>query len=322
VAKRYKLFLILIAAFYIWFVYAATHPLLPSPHSPVVFYSNQSRCDFKHTLLQAFKKASSIHIAMYSLTDHKVIDLLRKKACSGALVNIEYDPSATPAIFDPPMSAKPLRGKGLMHRKIVVLDNSTIFIGSANLTTSSLSLHSNLSLGIYHPGLASFLINPDTADFDFTVGSQNGSLWLLPEGGRGALNRLMKAIDSAQRSICLAMFTLTHPDLVDRLIAAHQRGVKTAVALDFYSGRGSSKKAAAKLASAGVKIYLSQGSELLHHKWVWIDNKTVILGSTNWTKAAFTKNRDLLLFLSDLSPSQSRYLRNLWSALVDESKEM
>ena len=33
---------------------------------------------------------------------------------------------------------------------------------------------------------------------------------------------------------------------------------------------------------------------LLHHKWIYIDQTTLVLGSANLTQAAFKKNRDCL----------------------------
>jgi len=320
VAKNSKLILSLlsIAALYAWFILAAITPELPSPDHPVIFYSNQRRQDLHLTLKTAFEKAShSIHLTMYALTDAKMIETLHQKASSGIDVKIYYDPSAAEKKLPSPIQSVPVKARGLMHRKIAVIDDSLVFLGSANMTTASLSLHDNLTCGIYHPGLAHFLQNPTAPSFAF----DNSELWLLPDRSGQALNRLLAQINEAKESISIAMFTLTHPVLVDALIAAHKRGILVSLAIDYYAGRGASQKAILHLQQAGVKVFFSQGVQLLHHKWAYIDRRTLILGSTNWTRAAFTKNQDCMLFLFDLSIDQKKYMDRLWNIIKLEGKD-
>ena len=69
----------------------------------------------------------------------------------------------------------------------------------------------------------------------------------------------------------------------------------------------------------GIIILLSQGRELLHHKWAIFDDELLVIGSANWTKAAFSKNHDFLLFLSSLGEKQINYLTELWEVIKAES---
>ena len=200
-----------------------------------------------------------------------------------------------------------------MHRKIVILDESTVFIGSANMTTSSLQLHDNLTLGMYDPKMAQFLKSPTEKTYAF----ETGLLWLLPDPH--ALTHITGKIDAAQSTIFIAMFTLTQIDLINALIRAKTRGVDVKLAIDRYTARGASKKALQKLSSAGIEIFLSSGLPLLHHKWAYIDQEELILGSTNWTEAAFQKNDDILLFLKPLSPQIKSQIESIASALHKES---
>jgi phosphatidylserine/phosphatidylglycerophosphate/cardiolipin synthase-like enzyme len=64
---------------------------------------------------------------------------------------------------------------------------------------------------------------------------------------------------------------------------------------------------------------LSQGQQLLHHKWAIVDEEQWIMGSANWTKAAFAKNEDFLLILSTLTKEQIQFLNRLWSTLEIEA---
>lgn len=317
--KKYKVFFPFLVGIilYGWLQFAASHPTLPSNKNPLLFYSNQSQQDLKITLVSALKKAKkSIHIQMYGLTDPDVLDLLKSK--KDLDLSIAYDASASGKI--PLPQAQPIKCKGLMHRKIIVLDNKRIFFGTANLTPQSLQMHDNLILGLHHRSLAQFLTNPSSNHYNFTIDNQNAELWLLPS--QEALSRLIHQIEEAKKTIKIAMFTFTHPQIVKALVKAKLRGVKVHAVVDFYTGRGASSKALSLLQKNHIQLSLSRGQQLLHHKWAIIDSKTLIMGSANWTKAAFEKNQDCFLILHSLTQPQKRFLKKLWRTIEMESEDM
>lgn len=317
--SKLVLSVLLLAALYTLGIRAALNPSLPSLQNPLQFYSNQRRDDFRLVLKKLFAKAvSSIHITMYHATDEELLHQLHQKALQGVTVKIWHDKSCpTPA--SSLLQTQKVKTKGLMHRKIVVVDDALVLLGSANMTTSSLLLHDNLSIGFYHPPLAQFLNNPSSPFFEFKVHDQPCKLWLLP--APDVLNELIEKLETAKESIFVAMFTLTHPHLLKTLASAHARGIHVTVALDHYAARGASKKAVKFLQENGVPVIFSQGLQLLHHKWAYIDRRHLILGSTNWTQAAFTKNQDCLLFLNHLDSSQQKVLDKLCKTITLESKE-
>ena len=322
VAKKSKLLLSLfsLAALYFVLIRAALNPSLPSPQNPIIFYSNQKRDDFRLVLKKAFSLAKkSISITMYAVTDEELIKKLYHKAQNGISVRIRHDHKSGSAPLEIPIVATPVKAKGLMHRKIITTDDAHVFIGSANMTTSSLVLHDNLSVGFYHPPLARFLNNPLSSYFDFHVENQPCRIWLLPD--LEALDYLLDQLDQAQSSIFVAMFTLTHPKLLEALASAVKRGVDVNVAVDHYAARGASKKAVKFLQEKKIPVTFSQGLQLLHHKWAYIDRSQVVLGSTNWTKAAFAKNQDCLVFLKSLPPSQQKLFDNLSRTIALESND-
>jgi phosphatidylserine/phosphatidylglycerophosphate/cardiolipin synthase-like enzyme len=316
--------IVLILAGYAYLAGRIVSPPLPSSDCPVVFYSNQQRQDLWRVLRKSFLEArTSIDLTVYAITDPPLIDLLHKRAAAGVDVNIRFDPSATPHhLFSPPIQVNAPKRRGLMHRKIVTIDKTTLFLGSANLTTSSLIAHDNLTVGLYAPPLAAFLKNPDSSrHFTGHLGPHRYALWLLPDTEGHALAHLRKLLKTARTSIFCAMFTLTHKELVLDLIAAHRRGVNVRVALDPMTARGASKVARDQLLAAGIPVLCHRGKELLHHKWVWIDQTHLLLGSTNWTAAAFAKNDDFLLSLEGLSPSQTDYLNTLAETVALEGSD-
>ncbi len=315
VARRFS-FLFVFAAFFTYFIWAAITPDLPSEDRPVVFYSNQLRQDFRYTLKEALKKAHrSIHITMYGFTDPAFAALLQKKAEEGVDVKVFFDARGSDSILVPPVQAFPLRGKGLKHRKIVVIDEELLFLGSANMTPSSLTAHDNLSVGLFYPALARNLTGPQLSPYRF----EQGELWLLPHPE--ALKCLISLLQSTKNKIFVSMFTLTHPLLIQELIEAHKRGVDVQVAVDYFAGRGAGAKALKALAGGGVKILISQGQQLLHHKWMVADNR-LIMGSVNWTKAGFSANQDFFIIFESLTSDQRKYFDKLCHIIDLESNNM
>ena len=294
-------------------------PTLPSPQNPIVFYANQKRDDFRLVLQKVFSDAQkSIEITMYAVTDEELIQRLYRKAHAGLSVKIWHDQKSGSTPLDLPLQAAAVKTKGLMHRKIVMTDDAYVFLGSANMTTSSLVLHDNLSVGFYSPELSEFIKKPSSPYYDFSIESLLCRFWLLPD--LQALNYLVQQLDLAEQSIFVAMFTLTHPRLLEALVDAMKRGVAVTVAIDHYAARGASKKAVQFLQSNKIPVVFSQGLQLLHHKWAYIDRSQVILGSTNWTKAAFAKNQDCLLFLNGLNRVQQKLFDQLSRTITLESK--
>ncbi len=315
----------LIAVFYLWLIVAATAVDLPDAKRPLLFYSNQHRQDLKWIYRSAIKKAGhSIFLNMYALTDPDLLSLLSERAENGVATEILYDASASPSLkkkLSRKAAASPALTKGLMHKKILIIDKEQLFLGSANMTTQSLQMHDNLVLGIYHPEAARSLQEHSPSPLFFSIGKQKAELWQLPDVRGLALSRLLAAIAKAKKSLYIAMFTLTHPRITQALIEAHQRGVDVKIAVDFYTGQGASLKAIAQLGAAHIPTLLSQGQQLLHHKWAYIDRKTLIVGSANWTKAAFARNQDCFLILHRLRKEQRKFMDRLWHIISVESNE-
>lgn len=230
---------------------------------------------------------------------------------------IYYDSGGSPKVFKYLRGGDihPIRNSGLMHQKIVVLDKEMVFIGSANMTSASLRMHDNLVVGLMSRTVARFLEEHEPFSPGYlrtTVGGQTMELWLLPDPRGHALIELRKQIRSAKKSIRIALFTFTHQGLIEEVIDAHHRGVQVAIVVDMHSGVGASAKAVEKLKKAGVPIFLSRGVQLLHHKFVYIDEQTLVTGSANWTKAAFYKNSDCVLALHHLNEDQKHFMNALW----------
>lgn len=318
--------LVATAVFCIWLVWKSVTPSLPDASKPPKIYSNPSRDDLRLTFLSAIHKAKkSIFLCMFGLQDPSILHALKEKINRHLPVTIYYDSKGSPDIRNSLKGAEihPTLNSGIMHQKILILDDETVFLGSANFTLSSLKMHDNLVIGLKNQKIAQFLKEktPNTSGYLRTlVGGQEVELWLLPDPKGHALTDLKRKIKHASRSIRIALFTLTHHVLLEELIHAKKRGVDVTVILDMHSSLGASSVALNQLANEGVRVLVSQGVQLMHHKFAYIDDRILITGSANWTKAAFAKNSDSLIVLHNVREEQKSTLKRIWKTLVTSAK--
>lgn len=303
---------------YGWLLIKTFNPKLPSSKKTTIFYSNQLRDDLKLVTLHAIRQAKhSIHLQIYGFSDPDIKAAIEKAYSKGVDVEVFYDPKASPPIG----YGYPVKSSGLMHRKICVIDKEISLIGTANFTTNSLKMHQNLVLGVYDPKLANYFIQSNEQNAVFEIHGTQVENFFLPDFDKAALKKLILWIDEAEKNINLALFTFTHPNLVKALTRAVQRGVNVSIAIDRYTARGASKKAIKILSEAGGNILINQGDALLHHKWALIDEKRFIFGSANWTKSAFERNQDLILFLDFLGHKEIDKLQKLWKIVAKGAKK-
>lgn len=319
----FKFFLFLLVCACAGLAILSVAPNQPTFDEPPKLYSNQLQQDLRLTLVDAIRKSKqSIHLVMFGLSDPAILNALAKQRLP---TEIYYDCNGSPNLFNflPNAQLHPVRGSGLMHQKILILDKETVFLGSANMTTSSLRMHDNLVVGLKNKKIAQFLIDktPNSSGYlQTTVGGQKIELWLLPDPRGHALHDMKKKIRTARHSLRLALFTFTHPSLIDEVIAAHKKGIAVSVVVDMHSGLGASSKAIETLQAAGVRVSLSRGAQLLHHKFMIVDDHTFVSGSANWTKAAFSKNSDCFLVLHHLTAHQKSFLNSLWTRIAAEAQ--
>ncbi len=242
----------------------------------------------------------SVVLSIFSLTDQDMIDQL--KAVAGHLpLKIHYDPKHSKNlknIFLPPVELKAKSKCRLMHHKILIIDKNLVFIGSSNLTPSSLLYHNNIVLGIHSSPLAKWLcshIEEGCASFTTSCKEALIFVYLMPDKKKEALTQLIQEIDGAKSSIQAALFSLTHPEIIAAFERAIGRGVLVSILID---------KTAMHSKIAHLPLSEYRGMELMHQKCCLIDDQTVVLGSVNWTKAGFNYNKDILVIIKNLNAKQ------------------
>lgn len=307
-------------------------PHLPASEKEVQLYSNQTHDDLRKIYVDAILEAkNSIHLVIYNLHDKSVLKALNEKSKEGIEVYIVCDAEACKGIENRlPLARVILRsGEGLTHQKILIIDEQKIWLGSANLSTESLRVHGNLITGIDNAALAKALVEKIKSmdeegrsnrlmHLEVKAGEQNVELWVLPDDPQ-ALKRMIQLFRSAKKSIKVAMFTWTRTDFAKEMIAASKRGVDVEVILDRNSGNGASSNIVQMLMEKNISVRLSTTKGLLHHKFVYIDETTLVNGSANWTNAAFKYNDDFFIVVDPLLPDQQNKMNLLWSIIKKDS---
>lgn len=299
----------------------------------IELFANQTHANLTDLFSKAISDAKeSVLLIVYTLTDPIIINSLKSKSLEGVKVRVICDARETPPLNSRLGSkVEVLRrfSPGRMHQKILVVDKRDVLIGSANMTTESLRMHGNLVTTIEDPTLARHILGKaETIGIEgfseifepeqFHIGNQKVEMSFLPDDRLG-VERILNLIRSAKKTIRIAMFTWTRRDMAEEVIEASKRGVKAEVIVDSYQGKGCSAKIVKMLKDNGIKIALSRGGPLLHHKFLYIDGTTLVNGSANWTKDAFTKNDDCFIVIHPLNSDQKRQMEALWEVIDSES---
>src|SRR5262249_7643946 len=125
------------------------------------------------------------------------------------------------------------------------------------------------------------------------------TLFVMPEDG---IAPIVNAVEGAESSLDIKMFLFTEPRLVNAVIAAHLRGVKTRVMLNPARRSGESENAGTHkaLRDAGVEVKNTHpGYQVTHEKSLVVDRRLALIKSLNWAARNFTKTRDYALLTSD-----------------------
>jgi len=321
----FALSLLVIVFFYANIVKSSLTPQLPKPGNFAYFYSNKSNQSLRQVVLNSIKKAKkSIHLISFGLSDNAVINLLNEKATNPNIdVKVFFDQRSTPKNINlPEKICYSVNKSGLLHQKVIVIDEKIVFLGSCNFTKSSFFLHDNLIIGFFSNDLAKFLIKhtPFASNHHKSmIGGQDLDVYLLPDNQNYALKKLLNLIKHSSKSIQIAMFSFTHPYIVQELVNAKKRGVFVRAIIDKNCANSYGKKAIYRLNRAKIGVSISKGKKLFHHKYMIIDDRILVSGSANFTKSAFEKNYDLFFVLYNLNKKQKTFLSKIWKSSLLET---
>jgi len=136
-----------------------------------------------------------------------------------------------------------------------------------------------------------------------------------------ALDAIINQIDSAEKSIDIAVYDFTSRPLARALVKARKRGVKIRVVLDREANGPKNRYTKYPfLKNNGIDVRFAiphiawNRKGLMHNKFAIIDENTVITGSANWTASAFRINDENILIIHryDIANIYEKEFDRLW----------
>lgn len=197
----------------------------------------------------------------------------------------------------------------IMHHKFLVADGQSVWMGSTNVTTSSLYHHNNNALVIRNPQMAqnygvefermftnlTFGPNPAHPAVFPSLKIGNATVRTFFSPGGGGSQAILDTLGRAHKRILFMAFSFTDKTLADMMVRKHAEGVRVEGVYDQCLGYGqySTKRS---LSDAGIYTRHDGNEALLHHKVMIVDD-TVITGSFNFSANADKSNNENMLII-------------------------
>lgn len=134
----------------------------------------------------------------------------------------------------------------------------------------------------------------------------------------GPENQLISAINTAQKSVDVALYELSLQNVTDSLISAHNRGVQVRVLTDTDNLNWDRF---VELAFNGIEVKGDNRSALMHNKFFVIDNEEVWTGSMNMTYTGAYRNRENLIRLDHYQAAlnYAEEFSQLWAGIHNQA---
>lgn len=142
----------------------------------------------------------------------------------------------------------------------------------------------------------------------------SGTLQVAFTPGDDAGKLIADAINGAHHQVLVQAFSFTHREIAEALIVAKRRGVDVKVIADKEQTEKIPTSMIARIAAAGVPVFIDADHISAHNKVIVIDagstEVTLITGSFNFTQAAQYKNAENVLVIRGNAALAELYLKN------------
>jgi len=190
------------------------------------------------------------------------------------------------------------------HSKFLLLDNS-FMIGTGNFSHSAFV--TNREIYFFGTDFTNVKSLEQIFFYDFDhkqmVVSLSGTLLASPDTSR---TKIETALRSAKKEILLYMESLSDKSIMSILVERARAGVDIQILLGYEKNRDEDKNVQALIA-AGVRVR-SPKKPYIHAKAVLIDQKTLYLGSVNFTANSLDNNREIGVLFNPNSNIQAPFV--------------
>ncbi|MDD3266244.1 MAG: phospholipase D family protein [Burkholderiales bacterium] len=143
-----------------------------------------------------------------------------------------------------------------------------------------------------------------------TIVKATGTIEVAFSPKNGATSTIIKAINEAQKTILVSAYNFTSKDIAKALLNKKKQGLEIKIILD-KSQVTQKYSSATFFANLGFDMRIDIKHAIYHDKVMIIDDKTVITGSFNFTKAAEEKNAENVLIIRN-NPELAKLYTEDW----------
>ena len=218
-----------------------------------------------------------------------------------------------------------------MHNKFFIIDKSSVWSGSSNISdTGTGGYNANNSLVMSDKKIAGIYLQEFNQMFyekkfhnkkevvtyeNVQTEDSTVSIYFSPKSNTYD-NSLKKLIQNAEQYIYIPVFYLTHKDLIAQLIKAKNRGVEVKIILDATAARNKYSMHR-ELRKNGIEVKVENFGGKMHAKSMIVDDKYIVSGSMNLTKAGNSKNDENTIVVqnNNLAKQYKNYFLQLWESI-------
>lgn len=221
----------------------------------------------------------------------------------------------------------------LMHNKFVIFDNSKVWTGSMNFSSTGLSgydvndiviINSKVVANIYEKEFEQMLAGKFhtkkvklTSNEKIKLGDSEIEIYFSPQDNTSS--RIIQIIRGAKHYIYIPAFLITHTNIAEELVNARRRNIDVRVIIDANStGMRNSKYK--YLRQNGILLKTENYAGKLHSKTMIIDDEYLITGSMNFSNSGENKNDENTLIIknSKLAKSHKDFFLYLWTKIPNK----
>ncbi|MEW6056094.1 MAG: phospholipase D-like domain-containing protein [Bdellovibrionota bacterium] len=212
---------------------------------------------------------------------------------------------------------------GSTHAKAIIVDGSSVFVGSTNLTNQSLERNNETNIVVKNSleiagGIKNYFEllwnkTPRTPQV-FPDSPTPEGLQVYTDQAYKKL--LLETIHSAQKTLDFSIYYFNEADIEQALIEAHKRGVQIRGYVNHHKTFAlelvkRNKETVARLNAAGLSsLYFDRDAFFSHSKYIVADSNTIVLGTGNWNSTDIKTHPQLYVKLTDpeLATALSQHL--------------
>jgi len=256
-----------------------------------------------------------VHCAFFDLDLKDLINSIGKKSYNADVKVVIDDNNYDNQIKG--QGIKVAKSKQYMHNKFCVIDNNKVITGSMNPTDRGSNFNNNnliiinsvhiadnyedefqeLWNGVYASGK-----NVKYNKIDTNIGIIEN--YFCPEDctfdNQGGIYKILELIRNSENSVKIASFSFTHEALADELLKADIRGLDVSVLIERKQRNGQGSQYT-RLKDFGLNIKVDGNKYNMHHKFIIIDDKIVVVGSPNYSFSGFNRNDENILIIYNRS---------------------